>query len=425
MGKKTLRISLLGAGTVGSGVWSLLQENADLLYAQTGCRFEVRHVLVRSLDKPRKAPIPSELMTTDAQQAVLDPRVDVVIELLGGLEPARSLIEQALQSGKHVMTANKMVMALSGDRLISLASAQGVRLLYEASVAGSLPILTSLQGALAGNRITRVVGIVNSTTNFILRMMEEGLEQGTPAEDSYRTALQKAQELGYAEADPISDVEGYDAQYKMAILARLAFLQYVPVEAVYREGITHLSGRDIVWAKRLGYGIKLLGTAERLPDGRLNVRVHPTLIPTENPLCVIRGAFSGVWLQGNGFQDMLLHGMAAGARPTASAVIGDLIEVARHPKPLPIPDLSLQPGETAPIESLTFRYFVRAQGERPALESARRIINEWGVSHLEEDREAGELIALTAPMLEGYFQEQLAKLRAQGESAIQVIRMLE
>ncbi len=425
MGKKTLRISLLGAGTVGSGVWSLLQENADLLYAQTGCRFEVRHVLVRSLDKPRKAPIPSELMTTDAQHAVLDPQVDVVIELLGGLEPARSLIEQALHASKHVITANKMVMALSGDRLIALASAQGVRLLYEASVAGSLPILTSLQGALAGNRITRVVGIVNSTTNFILRAMEEGLEQGTPAEDSYRTALQKAQELGYAEADPTSDVEGYDAQYKMAILARLAFLQYVPVEAVYREGIAHLSGRDMVWAKRLGYGIKLLGTAERLPDGRLNVRVHPTLIPTENPLCVIRGAFSGVWLQGNGFQDMLLHGMAAGALPTASAVVGDLIEVARHPKPLPIPDPSLQPGETAPIESLTFRYLVRVQGEGPALESARRAINEWGVSHLEEDREAGELIALTAPMLEGYFQEQLAKLRTQGEGAIQVIRMLE
>ncbi len=425
MGKKNLRISLLGAGTVGSGVWSLLQENADLLYAQTGCRFEVRHVLVRSLDKPRKAPIPTELLTTDAQRAVLDPEVDVVIELLGGLEPARTLIEQALQAGKHVITANKMVMALAGDRLITLASAQKVRLLYEASVAGSLPILTSLQGALAGNRITRVVGIVNSTTNFILRTMEEGLEQGTPAEDSYRIALQKAQELGYAEADPTSDVEGYDAQYKMAILARLAFLQYVPVEAVYREGITHLSGRDMVWAKRLGYGIKLLGTAERLPDGRLNVRVHPTLIPLENPLCVIRGAFSGVWLQGNGFQDMLMHGMAAGARPTASAVVGDLIEVARHPKPLPIPDPSLQPGETAPIESLTFRYFVRAQGTEPALESVRRALGEWGISRLEEDPEAGEFVAFTAPLQEGYFQEQMAKLRAQSGGAIQVIRVLE
>lgn len=427
MRKKILRVSLLGAGTVGGGVWSLLQENADLLYAQTGCTFEVRRVLVRSVSKLRPVSIPAELLTTDAHQATLAPEVDIVVELLGGLEPARSLIQQALEAGKHVITANKMVMAIAGDALVRLAYQRKVRLLYEASVAGSLPILTSLSGALAGNRITRVVGIVNSTTNFILREMEHGLEQGVPAEESYQHAVQKAQALGYAEADPTSDVEGYDAQYKMAILARLAFLQYVPVEAVYREGITGLNGRDLIWAKRLGYCIKLLGTAERLPDGRLNVRVHPTLVPADNPLCVVRGAFSGIWLQGNGFENMLLHGMAAGARPTASAVIGDLIEVARHPKPIPIPDPSLQPGETAPIETLSFRYFLRACGSETEIETLRRGLGELGVSpqHIEHGESQQELVALTPPIQEALLQASLARLRAEVPCTVQAIRILE
>ncbi|MCS7065479.1 MAG: homoserine dehydrogenase, partial [Fimbriimonadales bacterium] len=278
------RIALLGAGTVGGGVLSLLQENADLLEAQTGGRFVVRHVVVRDPTTPRAVPIPPELITTDAEHAVSDPQVEIVIEVMGGLEPARSLIRRALQAGKSVITANKMVMAIAGDELIRLATEHRADLLYEASVAGSLPILTLLQGALAGNRIERVAGIVNSTTNFILTRMEQALAQGVPAEQAYSDALAQAQALGYAEADPSSDVEGYDAQYKMAILARLAFLQYVPVESVYREGITHLSGRDLAWARRLGYGIKLIGTAERLPDGRLNMRVHPTLLPLDHPL---------------------------------------------------------------------------------------------------------------------------------------------
>ncbi|MFN3690287.1 MAG: homoserine dehydrogenase, partial [Fimbriimonadales bacterium] len=248
---KILRLSILGAGTVGGGVLTLLRENADLLQAHTGKRFEVRHVLVRDLQKPRAVAIAPKLLTTDPQRAICDPKVDIVLELMGGLEPARALIRDALLAGKHVITANKLVMAVSGDELIRLAQQRGVRLLYEASVAGSLPILTALQGALAGNRITRVVGIVNSTTNFILRAMERALESGEPADTAYDAALRSAQELGYAEADPSSDVDGYDAQYKTAILARLAFLQYVPLESVYREGITHLSGRDLLWAKRL------------------------------------------------------------------------------------------------------------------------------------------------------------------------------
>ena len=424
---KILRLSILGAGTVGGGVLTLLRENADLLEAQTGKRFEVRHVLVRDLSKPRTVAIPPKLLTGDPQRAVCDPKVHIVLELMGGLEPARTLIRDALQAGKHVITANKLVMAVSGDELIRLAQQRGVRLLYEASVAGSLPILNALQGSLAGNRMTRVVGIVNSTTNFILREMERAVDAGEPAETAYDAALRKAQELGYAEADPSSDVEGYDAQYKTAVLARLAFLQYVPLESVYREGITHLSGRDLLWAKRLNMGLKLLSVSERLPDGRLCARVHPTLIPRDCPLYVVRGAFSGVWLQGNGFQEMSFHGFGAGARATASAVVGDLIEVARHPKPLRIEDPSLRPGETAPIEALTMRYFVRIVApDENALRALREPLQLLGAEfHPSETLENGvEQVALTPPLNEGEFQAYIARLREQPNATVQVIRLL-
>lgn len=424
---KVLRLSILGAGTVGGGVLNLLHENADLLQAQTGKRFEVRHVLVRELDKSRAVATPPKLLTTDPQRAVCDPRVQVVLELMGGLEPARTLIRDALQAGKHVITANKLVMAVAGDELLQLARRQGVRLLYEASVAGSLPILDALQGALAGNRIQRVVGIVNSTTNYILREMERALEAGEPAETAYEAALRKAQENGYAEADPTSDVEGYDAQYKTAILARLAFLQYVPLESVYREGITHLSGRDLLWAGRLGMGLKLLSITERLPDGRLCARVHPTLIPRECPLYVVRGAFSGVWLQGNGFQEMSLHGFGAGARATASAVLGDLIEVARHPKPPRHEDPSLRPGETAPIDALTMRYFVRLVApDDDALRTLREQLHLLGAEFhpTEPVKEGIEQVALTPPLNEGEFQAHIARLRTQTDATVQVIRLL-
>jgi homoserine dehydrogenase len=345
---------------------------------------------------------------------------------MGGLEPARTLIRDALQAGKHVITANKLVMAVSGDELLRLARQRGVRLLYEASVAGSLPILNALQGALGGNRIERVVGIVNSTTNFILREMERALDAGEPAETAYASALRKAQENGYAEADPTSDVEGYDAQYKTAILARLAFLQYVPLESVYREGITHLSGRDLLWARRLNMGLKLLSISERLPDGRLCARVHPTLIPRECPLYVVRGAFSGVWLQGNGFQEMSLHGFGAGARATASAVLGDLIEVARHPKPPRYDDPSLRPGETAPIETLTTRYFIRLTAPDEdalcALREPLRLLN--AEFHPAEPLESGvEQVALTPPLNEGEFQAHIARLREHAGATVQAIRV--
>jgi len=346
---------------------------------------------------------------------------------MGGLEPARMLIRDALQAGKHVITANKFVMAVAGDELLRLARQRGVRLLYEASVAGSLPILNALQGSLAGNRIQRIIGIVNSTTNFILREMERAVDAGEPAETAYATALRKAQENGYAETDPTSDVEGYDAQYKTAILARLAFLQYVPLESVYREGITHLSGRDLLWARRLGMGLKLLSISERLPDGRLCARVHPTLIPREYPLYVVRGAFSGVWLQGNGFQEMSLHGFGAGARATASAVLGDLIEIARHPKPPRYDDPSLRPGETAPIESLTMRYCVRLVApSESALREAREPLRLLGAEFQPtEPLEAGiEQVALTPPLNEGEFQAHVACMRERLGATVQVIRLL-
>jgi len=261
--------------------------------------------------------------------------------------------------------------------------------------------------------------------------MEQAIEQGIPTENAYADALAQAQSLGYAEADPSSDVEGYDAQYKMAILARLAFLQYVPVESVYREGITHLSGRDLVWTQRLGYGIKLIGTAERLPDGRLNVRVHPTLLPRMHPLYALKDANSGLWLQGNGFRDLFLHGFAAGARPTASAVLGDLVLAARNlalgvagatPQP------SLQPGETAPIESLSFRYYVRAVGaSEDSLRAVREAVAEWlpEWQSVEQTPEGIEQVCLTTLAPEMLFRARLEPLRSRSDiRQIQVIRTL-
>lgn len=271
------------------------------------------------------------------------------------------------------------------------------------------------------------MGIVNSTTNFILREMEHAVEAGEPAEDAYANALRKAQELGYAEADPTSDVEGYDAQYKTAILARLAFLQYVPVESVYREGITHLSGRDLLWATRLQMGLKLLSITERLPDGRLCARVHPTLLPREHPLYAVRGAFSGIWLQGNGFQEMFFHGFGAGARATASAVVGDLIEVARHPRPLRFEDPSLRAGETAPLETLSMRYYLRlSASDETALRLVRETLHALGAElHPAESLPNGiEQVALTPMLNEGEFQARLTALRQQTGVQIQVIRVL-
>jgi len=324
-----VRVAVLGVGNVGGALVSLLLNEGDAIAARSGVRFELVGVAVGDASRAR-AGVPPGLVTGDAKGLVSAPDVDVVVELIGGLDPARDLVETALAAGRPVVTANKELIAAYGASLADVATASGVDLLYEAAVAGAIPIIRPLRESLAGERIRRVVGIVNGTTNFILTTMSE---QGL----SYTEALGEAQRLGFAERDPASDVEGHDAAAKAAILASLAFRCVVVGTDVPREGIASVDPVDIAFADRLGYVVKLLAVAERFDqDGgendspEISVRVHPAMLPRTHPLAAVRGAFNAVFIEGAAAGELMLYGRGAGGLPTASAVLGDLIDAAHH-----------------------------------------------------------------------------------------------
>ncbi|MGH2691367.1 MAG: homoserine dehydrogenase [Actinomycetota bacterium] len=311
-------VGLLGCGTVGSSVVRLLDEQSDEIAKRSGCLFDVVRVAVRDGERPRDVPLPRDAFTTDAEAVVSDPGVQVVLELMGGVEPARSMILEALANGKSVVTANKELLANHGGELFEAAAKGETDLLFEAAVAGGIPIIRPLRESLAGERITRILGIVNGTTNYILtRMSEEGM--------SFSDALVEAQRLGYAEASPEADVEGFDAAAKCAILASLAFGTPVVASDVYREGIAGVSGEDIGFAARLGYDVKLLAVAE-LEGGQVAARVHPAMIPLDHPLAAVRDAFNAVFVEGPNIGQLMFYGRGAGGDPTAIAVIGDLVD---------------------------------------------------------------------------------------------------
>jgi homoserine dehydrogenase len=332
--RAVVRVGVLGAGNVGKALVSLLLEEAQSIERRSGVRLELVGVAVAHPSRPRP-PIPAELLTGDAKSLVTDPSVDVVVELIGGLDPARSLLEAAIGAGKPVVTANKELIAVHGTALASLAASAGVDLLYEAAVAGAIPIIRPLRESLAGEKVQRVMGIVNGTTNFILTTMSE---QGL----SYTQALAEAQRLGLAERDPSADVDGYDAAAKAAILASLAFGCEVGPSDVAREGISSVDPVDVEFANRLGYVVKLLAVAERIDDGigagasadedasEISVRVHPAMLPRTHPLASVRGAFNAVFVEGESAGQLMLYGRGAGGRPTASAVLGDVIDAAHH-----------------------------------------------------------------------------------------------
>jgi len=317
-----VRIGLLGCGNVGAALVQLLVSDPDAIAQRTGLRFEVARVAVRNLARQRAVELPEGCLTHDADSVVNDPDIDVVVELIGGIEPARRLVLAALKNGKPVVTANKELLANVGAELFEAAATAGVDLLYEASVAGGIPLIRPLRESLAGENITRVMGIVNGTTNYILtRMTEEGA--------SYGDALSEAQSLGYAERDPTADVEGFDAGAKAAILASIAFGVTVVAGDVYREGISGVTPADIGVARRLGYVVKLLAIAERI-DGRVAVRVHPAMIPATHPLASVRDSFNAVFIEGEAVGELMLYGRGAGGMPTASAVLGDLVDAAHN-----------------------------------------------------------------------------------------------
>lgn len=319
-----MKVALLGAGNVGSQVARILLQDADSLAARTGARLDLVGIAVRNVDSPREVELPRELFTTDASTLVRE--ADIVIELMGGIEPARSLILEAIEHGATVVTGNKALLAVDGPSLYEKADAAGVQLSYEAAVAGAIPILRPIRDSLAGDKITRVMGIVNGTTNFILDAMDETGAQ-------FADALAEATRLGYAEADPTADVEGHDAAAKGAILASLSFHTRFALEDVYCEGITKVTAKDIAAAKEAGFVIKLLAIAEQIEGESgtgVSVRVHPTLLPRTHPLAAVHGAFNAVFVDAESAGELMFYGRGAGGTPTASAVLGDVVSAARR-----------------------------------------------------------------------------------------------
>ncbi|WP_101524930.1 homoserine dehydrogenase [Nocardioides houyundeii] len=322
MSDKSLKVVLLGCGSVGSQVVRLLTEQAADLEARVGARIELAGVAVRRLDAAREVEVPAGLLTTDAAGLVARGDIDLVIEVIGGLEPARSLILSALENGASVVTANKALLAEDGPRLFEAAAKAERDLYYEAAVAGAIPIVRPLRESLAGDRVTRVMGIVNGTTNFILDKMDS-------SGAGFSEALEEAQELGYAEADPTADVEGFDAAAKAAILASLAFHSRVTAADVHREGISEVTAADVASAREMGAVVKLLAIAE-LREDRVAVRVHPAMIPRSHPLASVRGAYNAVFVESQAAGQLMFYGPGAGGSPTASAILGDLVTVARN-----------------------------------------------------------------------------------------------
>ncbi|WP_263972373.1 homoserine dehydrogenase [Spongiactinospora rosea] len=321
---KPLKVALLGCGVVGSQVVRLMREQSGDLAARIGAPLELAGVAVRRLGRKRDADVEQGLLTTDAEALVSRDDVDIVIEVIGGIEPARSLITTALRGGKSVVTANKALLAEDGSALYAAARQGGGDLYFEASVAGAIPLLRPLRESLSGDHVHRVLGIVNGTTNYILDKMDS-----TGA--SFTDALEEAQALGYAEADPTADVEGFDAAAKAAILAGLAFHSRVTAADVHREGITEITAADVASAKAMGYVIKLLAICARADDGRtVGVRVHPAMIPRSHPLAGVRDAYNAVFVEARSAGELMFYGKGAGGAPTASAVLGDLVAVARN-----------------------------------------------------------------------------------------------
>jgi homoserine dehydrogenase len=371
-----VRIGLLGCGNVGAALVGLLADRSDDIEARTGLRLELTRVAVRDVAKDRGVALPAGVLVDDAAAVVADPDVDVVVELIGGIEPARSLVLDALKAGKPVVTGNKALLADHGAELYAAADTAGVDLLFEAAVAGGIPLIRPLRESLVGEPVARVMGIVNGTTNYILTRMSE-------AGASYADALAEAQTLGYAEADPTADVEGYDAGAKAAIIASIAFGVNVVSSDVYHEGISKVTADDITFAHRLGYEVKLLAIAEQGDDGRVGVRVHPAMLPKAHPLASVREAFNAVFVEGDSVGQLMFYGRGAGGGPTASAVLGDLIDAASNLRSGTHASIGRLPrAELSPLDDVRCEYYLNLEvADRPGvLHAVAGVFAEHGVS---------------------------------------------
>ena len=366
-----IAIGFLGCGNIGCGVYKLLETYGQEIAVNEGMRFEVRKVLVRSLHKKRAWDVPQELLTDRVEDVLDDPEITMVMEFMGGEQPAASYMIRALEKGKCVITANKMALASHWNEITHAAREHAAGLYYEASVCGAIPIIRAMNDSLQANRITSVMGIINGTTNYILsRMAREGA--------AYADVLADAQKLGLAEPDPTADVEGYDAAYKLSILSTLAFHRHVPVEQVYREGITAITPLDVQCGREFGLTLRLLAVAKE-EDGKIQARVHPTFVPDTHPLASVNDAFNAVFVKGHACGDMMFYGRGAGDMPTASALVSDLIQAAgtkRHK----LPAVSDAPCEMAEDWSCVHFVRLRAQDEPGVLSMVSGRFASQGVS---------------------------------------------
>ena len=423
-GLKTISIGMLGAGVVGSQVARLLQSDRQELSDRSGALLVLKRVGVRS-NAPREG-IDASMITSDLHSIVTDPEINIVIEVMGGIEPARTLILEAIKNKKSVITANKALLATHGQELFNAADAAKVDLYYEAAVAGAIPIIRSMRESLAGDQITRVMGIVNGTTNYILtKMHEEGRE--------FADVLTEAQTLGYAEADPIADIEGFDAAAKAALLASLAFHSTVTIDEVYCEGISKISIEDIKAAKAMNVVIKLLAIAEITIKDEISVRVHPVMLPSSHPLASVRDAFNAIYVESEAAGELMFYGRGAGGAPTASAILGDLVAVTRHRaySTVGYGESDYADLDIAPMSEVKSQFFVRLHVAdiSGVLASIAQTFASEGIS-IQTVRQTGigkdaELIVVTHSATEAALTSCLSKLESMEivtkvESAIRV-----
>lgn len=424
---RTIRLGVLGCGTVGGSFCQLIAEQAEEIERRTALRIEVAAVAVRDLSKSRPGVDPG-LLTSDAEAVVADDDIDVIVETMGGVDATRELVLAAFANGKPVVTANKELLALHGPQLHEAAAAAGVDLALEASVAAGLPFIRALRESLVGENVSRVMGIVNGTTNYILsQMTDHGAD--------YADALAEAQRLGFAEAEPSADVDGFDAGSKAAIIATLAFGQAVLAGDVYVEGISKISAEDISNARRLGYVIKLLAVVERNDDGSIATRVHPTMVPVDHPLASVRDSFNAVYVEGSGIDQVMFYGRGAGGHPTAAMMVGDAIDAAinlragchRTVGPLP-------PASVRSIDSITSAFYLSldARDQPGVLASIAGVFGSHGVSiqSMEQDgigdADQARLVFITHDAVEADLRSTLADL--EGLDAVknvgQVLRVI-
>lgn len=409
---KTIKAALLGLGTVGGGVYKLVQRQKEEMVKKSGANLEITRILVHNMNKQREG-VDASLLTDNWKEIVEDPEISIVIEVMGGIEPAKTMILEALCAGKNVVTANKDLVAVYGRELLDAAQENQVDFLFEAAVAGGIPIIRPLKQCLAANEIDEVIGIVNGTTNYILtKMFEDGMD--------FSEALAKATELGYAEADPTADVEGLDAGRKVAILASIAFHSRVVFDDVYTEGITKISAKDVAYAKEFGSVIKLLGVVHNREEG-IEVAVYPMMLPKNHPLASVRDSFNAVFVHGDALDDAMFYGRGAGELPTASAVMGDVIDIIRDIQFSCTGRISCTCYKNTPVKSsddVKNKFFVRMQvTNKPGV--LARIASMFGEHKVSISKViqkvitdgVAELVIVTEAVKEYHMQDALMHLR--------------